>query len=94
MAAGTRSLGPTEAGAQAPAMASWEDDSLSRLLGRLAMARVRLGGAVRRADGEELRLGIFAKRATSDVELDSERTDILTLFDRIFGYYIKRDTDT
>ena len=44
MAAGTRSLGPTEAGAQAPAMASREDGSSARLPGRSSGGREGTGG--------------------------------------------------
>ena len=44
MAAGTRSLGPMEAGAQAPAMASREDGSSARLPGRSSGGREGAGG--------------------------------------------------
>jgi len=73
MAAGTRSLGPTEAGDQAPAMASREDGSSARLPGRSSGGR---GRAHRRADGEALRHCFFAEGALRFSERDCEASSL------------------
>ena len=65
MAAGTRSLGPTEAGAQAPAMASREDGSSARLPGRSSGGQEGAGGPIG---------GRMARRSAT-ASLPKERSD-------------------
>ena len=50
-------------------------------------------GGPRRVDGEALRLGIFAERGVPDAELDTERTHLPSLLDRLFCWYTEVNTN-
>ena len=71
MAVGTRSLGPTEAGAQAPAMAQ-----LGAASGEVVGRAGGRGRAHRRADGEALRHCFFAEGALRFSERDCEASSL------------------
>ena len=74
----------------------WGGRQLGTTLGEVGDSAVRPGrrgregaGGPRRVDGEALRLSIFVERAAPDDELDTERTDVPSMLDRLFGWSTK-----
>jgi len=76
MAAGTRSLGPMEAGAQAPAMASREDGSSARLPGRSSGGQEGAGGPIGGRMARRSGHCFFAEGALRFSERDCEASSL------------------